>query len=220
MPYLNIETQLAEPPDQNLLSKLGMGTGNPALVFIDHKGLALTTGDLTKQDEFQRSLEDARWAFAIYLAAEKKKQDSVAQANAKLLDLYLARPALPLAELETAAATRGADAKLVAHFRGYVVRIPVLEALRDFEEVSSEANRKASAKKMYAVYRDGKSIDDPADKLFVRYWTMAFDGAILEKDKAGARKVLDSFSKIVESGGKSMHRFLRDRMKKDLENLR
>ncbi|MCI0651737.1 MAG: hypothetical protein L0Z55_07625 [Planctomycetes bacterium] len=217
---MNIQSLLPEVPDEGLLGTLGVGVGHPSVVFLDHKGRVLTSGNLTRgeQDEFPADLERAKWAFDIYRAAEKDPANALKNANVLLLDLFLERRFPPIAELEAAATTAGADERLVKHFQKYRAKKPVIDVMNEYEKVPTAGRRKECAKLMYAVFADGVVIDDPADALFTAYWTMAFDGAVAERNKDGAAAVLAAFAERTKEA-RPVHKVLRERMEKDLAAL-
>ncbi len=192
----------------------------PATIFFDHSGEILVRSyfaDFSKE-EANRELGVAKWALAIYNRAEETPKDELAAANARLLDLHLGRSALALAELEHAAATPGIDPKLKVAFEDYKERLPFQENIRGYEKAGSAEKKDEFCKRMFALYREGKKIEDKGDAQFMHYWNMAFDGAFALKDKAGARQVAEEYQKI--TGGEGPARAVLLRMNADLKRMK
>ncbi|MFQ5653837.1 MAG: hypothetical protein ACE5GW_03785 [Planctomycetota bacterium] len=230
VPYVNITAQLADKPDQGLLYKKG-GRAFPYVVVMDPEGDVIVGRGGGFRPRSPRVLENAlakvREIIDLRRTVGSGRAEPLARARLTLLEgLSIPRKADPEA-MAAAAAMPGIEPALIERYRRYRRMLPFqqvidryrreLGALSRDDKAGRQAAYDRTARAMYELFRQGKTIDKRGETHFSDYWRLVFSGAILARDQDSARSSLAVYQKAY--GGNPSLKLRIDRMKKQLDDL-
>ncbi len=202
VPYVNITAKLDSVADQGLLTKKG-GGGFPFVTIMTSDGDVLWEFWPQDKSAFDAAYGQAKRLIELKAKSVASPTDKVVAANHMLLDSSgrQQRPQVAsIADLQTAAATPGADAKLVEAFKE---KIPSL---------AMNAARSDGGKAVYELLRGGYT---PSGRSTIGMYYYGAKGAIVAKDAANASK----FVALFEAAASKNPQFA-ERAKKDADKMR